>query len=728
MQAFQQLVRRIAVRAEVAMTGVLVLYAVWLVLAPAAGRPAGPPFLFVLLARGLAAVALVVVARQMWSSRLQQAWVFLAAGLLLWLVGEAARGLLWLAELGQEQIPSLADFLKLAGAASVAVGLTLFPAFGNEQFGRIRRLLDIAVMSVSIIALAWLTLVRPALSVGLAPAFQVAWVGAEISLDLLMMALAARLVLVNMGNPGGLVAGLLLGAFALTTGADLAYGYLVLSHDWRPGGLVELGWISASLLLVGAGMRHLKQPHPAEAAYANHWWARAGRRIDSLLPVASLYAVAGYTVVDAWLIRQIDWVGVAASVLLVLLFLVRQGAIAGQMEMRQFAALVNATTDMAFVCDPDGTLLLCNPAMRRRLNLPETLEAPASLLAFAADPGAMAGLLAEAVEAGWTGEVELASHGTDAIPVSLSLQPIIDERLAQPLLVATAYDLTDVKARETELQTTVAELDRARAELETLNQALERKVEARTHDLEAMVLDLEKLNQELKQLDQLKSDFITLVSHELRAPLTNIRTGVELVLDTGDSVTEDVHETLDLVRDETGRLSRFVETILDLSALEAGRFPLRMRPVPVESVSRAVIARIPRPSGADRIQAIFPADLPMVEADEQSLMSVLFHLIDNALKYAPSGAVELGGAAEDDGVRVWVSDHGPGIPEASREAVFDQFRRLDTRDSREVYGHGLGLHLCRRLVEAMGGWIRVDPGYAGGARLAFWLKQAVEDV
>ncbi len=416
----------------------------------------------------------------------------------------------------------------------MAVGLTLFPTFGNEQFGRIRRLLDIAMMSVSIMALAWLTLVRPALSVGLAPTFQVAWVGAEISLDLLMMALAARLVLANLGNHGGQVAGLLLGAFTLTVGADLAYGYLVLSHDWRPGGLVEFGWISASLLLVAAGMRHLKQPHPAQSVYANHWWARAGRRIDNLLPVASLYAVAGYTAVDAWLIRQVDWVGVAASVLLVLLFLVRQGAIAGQMEMRQFAALVNATTDMAFVCDPDGTLLLCNPAMRRRLNLPETLETPASLLAFAGDPEGMTGLLTKAIEVGWTGEVELASDGTEAFPVSLSLQPIIDERLAQPLLVATAHDLTDVKARESVLQTTVAELDRARAELETMNQALELKVETRTHDLEAMVLDLEKLNQELKQLDQLKSDFVTLVSHELRAPLTNIRSGVELVLDTGE--------------------------------------------------------------------------------------------------------------------------------------------------------------------------------------------------
>ena len=92
-------------------------------------------------------------------------------------------------------------------------------------------------------------------------------------------------------------------------------------------------------------------------------------------------------------------------------------------------------------------------------------------------------------------------------------------------------------------------------------------------------------------------------------------------------------------------------------------------------------------------------------ADEQSLTSIVFHLLDNALKYALSGDVEVGAEAEEEGLQVWVTDEGPGIPVDERQAVFDRFHRLDTSDSREVYGHGLGLHLCRQLVEAMGGWI-----------------------
>jgi K+-sensing histidine kinase KdpD len=200
--------------------------------------------------------------------------------------------------------------------------------------------------------------------------------------------------------------------------------------------------------------------------------------------------------------------------------------------------------------------------------------------------------------------------------------------------------------------------------------------------------------------------------------------GVELILETGKSVPEDSQETLTLVKDETERLSHFVETILDLSALEAGRFPLTIMPVPVAEVTRAVVSRFPKESGGERVQLALPEDLPPVEADEQSFASVLFHLLDNALKYAPSGEVIIGAEVKDNGLRFWVTDEGPGIPAKSRQTVFDRFHRLDTSDSREVYGHGLGLHLCRRLIEAMGGWIEADESHAGGAKLVFWLPLA----
>jgi PAS domain S-box-containing protein len=437
-----------------------------------------------------------------------------------------------------------------------------------------------------------------------------------------------------------------------------------------------------------------------------------------------VYLIAGYTSIDGWLLHQVDLVGAGATGILMLLFLVRQGVIAGQMEMRQYAALVNATTDMTFICTPQGSLRLYNPAMRKCLGLPAPGGPPVEMAHFTAAPDELTDILGQAVENGWTGELAFSAADGQPFPVSLSLQPVIDERQSKPLLVGTAYDLTEIKARETELESAVQQLDTAREALQTMNEALEHKVDERTRELAAMVVDLEKLNQELKQLDQLKSDFVTLVSHELRAPLTNIRSGVELILETGESVPEDAKETLSLVKDETERLSHFVETILDLSALEAGRFPMTLMPVPVAEVTHAVVSRFPKGGGRERVRLALPEELPPVEADEQSLTSVLFHLLDNALKYAPSGEVIIGAEVKGDGLRFWVTDEGPGIPAESRQTVFDRFHRLDTSDSREVYGHGLGLHLCRQLIEAMGGWIEADESPAGGARLIFWLPLA----
>ncbi|MGA9190559.1 MAG: ATP-binding protein [Anaerolineales bacterium] len=724
MQFLARLIRRLAPRSVLLMSAIGGSYLVWLLLVPRLPELGWVSFLWVALARSVSAAAVVYVAREMWTSRLQRAWVFLAAGMLLWLFAEVARDVMWYVVNGQPTIPSLSDFLRLAGGGAIAAGMTLFPSGAEERFGRIRRLLDISMISVSILALAWLVLVRPALEVGLAQAYRVAWVGIEVSLDLLLVALATRLFLVSLGGKIGRRAAFLAGGFLLTTVSDLTFGYLMLSHDWLPGSLIELGWIGGSLLLVAAAADQLSQRSDPFSGVQEGRWSRAGRRLDGLLPVASLYAVAGYTVVDGWLFGRVDWVGVVASIALTLLFLVRQGAIAGQMEMRQYAALVNATTDMAFICTPEGALRLYNPAMRRRLGLPLPGGPRIEMSHFTAAPVNLKELLGRATEEGWTGELTFSDADGQAFPVSLSLQPIVDERQEQPLIVATAYDLTDIKARETQLKMTVGQLDHARAELQSMNTVLEQKVDERTRELAAMVVDLEKLNQELQQLDQLKSDFVTLVSHELRAPLTNIRSGVELILETGKSVPEDSQETLTLVKDETERLSHFVETILDLSALEAGRFPLTIMPVPVAEVTRAVVSRFPKESGGERVQLALPEDLPPVEADEQSFASVLFHLLDNALKYAPSGEVIIGAEVKDNGLRFWVTDEGPGIPAKSRQTVFDRFHRLDTSDSREVYGHGLGLHLCRRLIEAMGGWIEADESHAGGAKLVFWLPLA----
>ena len=331
-------------------------------------------------------------------------------------------------------------------------------------------------------------------------------------------------------------------------------------------------------------------------------------------------------------------------------------------------------------------------------------------------------ILMAAIERGWSGEVSMLRRDGSSFPVALSLRPVRDERRSRPLLAGTAHDLTSIKLREIELRKALGEVREARAELELLNRELEGKVEARTKDLAAMVEDLARLNEDLKALDRLKTEFVALVSHELRAPLTNIRSGIELILSSGEGLQGHTTQSLKLVREETERLSRFVGAILDLSSLETGKYPIHVMPISLEGVASSVLARIPEAGGRERIRVRLPAALPPVLADERALGSVFFHLLDNAIKYAPEGDIVLT-AQEDDGcIVVWVTDQGPGIPAEERESVFELFHRLDTRDAREIYGHGLGLFTARRMVEAMGGSIWAEAGPEGGACFVVSLK------
>jgi signal transduction histidine kinase len=444
------------------------------------------------------------------------------------------------------------------------------------------------------------------------------------------------------------------------------------------------------------------------------------QRMESVLPIALTYAVVGFTLLNWWLVRELDWAGVAAAAVLSLLLVARQGVIGGQSEMRQFAALVNASADLAFVCQEDGLMLLANPAVQASLRVDTT---PAAVGDFLAAPTPSQAFLHQALNGGWSGEVELRRGDGSLFPASLDLRPVWDERLGRALLVGTAHDLTRIREREDDLRSALSQIAVARSDLESLNAVLEHRVTERTHELAETVERLRQMNLELQELGRLKSEFVTLVSHELRAPLTNIRAGVELTLATNPEVDPAAQERLALVAAETERLARFVEAILDLSALEAGRFPLRPGPVDLGQAAGRVADRLRAQQGEDRIVLDLPEDIPAVLADERAIESVFFHLLDNALKYAPASGVRVQAQPEGAGVAVSVADHGPGIPVEERERVFEMFHRLDARDSREVYGHGLGLHLTRLLLEAMGGWIRADSAEGRGTRIVFWLPQ-----
>ena len=245
----------------------------------------------------------------------------------------------------------------------------------------------------------------------------------------------------------------------------------------------------------------------------------------------------------------------------------------------------------------------------------------------------------------------------------------------------------------------------------------------RTANLMDAYRRLEEQNKVLQELDQLKSDFVSMVSHELRNPLNNLGGGLELMLARPKGREAD-KSTLSLMQAEVQRLTRFVESILDVSAIEARRLELTLIPVELASFIDGILQRWGAPHEVERIQIELQPALPKVIAARNALESVLRHLMDNAIKYAPNGPVVVSASKQNQLVRIEVRDFGPGIPDDKQNLLFERFQRLDAKDSQSVYGYGLGLYLSHRLLEEMGSTLTFDAPSDGGARFSFYLKVA----
>ncbi len=278
--------------------------------------------------------------------------------------------------------------------------------------------------------------------------------------------------------------------------------------------------------------------------------------------------------------------------------------------------------------------------------------------------------------------------------------------------------------------------DRTSRELADVNRDLEGKVTERTSHLEEATAKLAAANShlaaanaELRQLDRLKSEFVSLVSHQLRAPLTNIRGALEIVGGDAALLPPASQRTLEILALESERLSSLIMTILDVSRIEAGRLSPRLGLVAVEplldrAVAAALGADTARPWTLDAEEALPPA-----WADELLLEEVVRNLLENASHYAPPGSpVEVHARLDGGSILIAVTDRGPGVPPEEQTLIFESFHRVGADDT-TVSGYGLGLYFADRLMRAMSGHIRVespvyeDPG-APGSRFVITLPVA----
>lgn len=229
---------------------------------------------------------------------------------------------------------------------------------------------------------------------------------------------------------------------------------------------------------------------------------------------------------------------------------------------------------------------------------------------------------------------------------------------------------------------------------------------------------------ERKRLEEMRSEFVANVSHELRTPLTSIRGFSETLLDGAVEDPALARQFLEIINNETERLSRLIEELLNLSKIEDRRFVPNRQPVHLQDQIRSVAAMLqPRASEKGLTLTInLPEDLPVVQGDPDMLSQVLINLIDNAISYTqPGGEVRIGASAGQGELKVDVQDTGIGIPPESLSRVFERFYRVDKARSREQGGTGLGLSIVKHIIDAHHGSVQVESKVGKGSTFSFIL-------
>jgi signal transduction histidine kinase len=677
-----------------------------------------------------AILALARVRRE--QSFARRAWFLLALALTLWPLADGLEQFFpadW--TVLQNLLPRPAHLLAYAFALGAVF---FFAPVPRARFGRLRFLVDLIIHAASWGVILWFLMVEPILQplqAGQEPGF---WVALYAILDLILLMLTVWLQ--GQSARASRMLWLLAGGFFLLSIHDMVTGWIVLQGGTQA--YVYTGFLMVGgYALIGAAAAGSPKPVPvreagslsAPAADSPEGFRSRWRRIEERwLPLVSTAALAVFLVSEWRHTGEADPLFVLATAALALLLFLREGIIAGQAEVAGYAVLLENLEDPAFICDGEGRVLLDNPSLR---NLQAAAGAGGRLSDLLPVSPEWDFLLREARAQGWGGEVWVTSSARGSFPAWLVVQRLPGEEGRRERYAALLHDLSPQRRQEESLREAYRQTEESRQALEELSGQLEEKVVEKTADLSRAMEQLEEQNRLLRSLDRLKSEFVALTSHELRTPLMGIRGGLELMAARRRPLPADVRANLDLARKETERLSRFVENILDLSAMEAGRMPLQIGPLrPAEALERARTALAAAHGGLDgrdlrRLEIRLPKDLPEVAADEHILASVFFQLLDNAFKYAPEGPVKVTAAIAPGGVEVVVADRGPGVPPGKREQLFQMFSRLEDRDSPRVRGVGLGLYISRKMVEAMGGSIDVLPSHKGLA-LRVALKEFSE--
>ncbi|MBI3159552.1 MAG: HAMP domain-containing histidine kinase [Chloroflexi bacterium] len=261
----------------------------------------------------------------------------------------------------------------------------------------------------------------------------------------------------------------------------------------------------------------------------------------------------------------------------------------------------------------------------------------------------------------------------------------------------------------------VQTLRRILATLQDSGAALEAIAEA-----EAALTELER---ELAAAQEEKAKFVSVVTHELRLPMTSIQGYTDLLRQGAmGAVNENQLNFLNVIRSNVHRMNALITSLSDMTKAEAGRLavetsPQALSPLAAKAIEakKEVLAEFQQ-----TVEDQIPGDLPPVQADPARVQQVIEHLLDNAAKYAdPGGTITVGAEDKGERVRLTVHDRGYGIPPEEQDKVFEPFYRSDDQRVRDRHGWGLGLPLCRRLLALMSGSVGLESRPGEGTTV--WL-------
>jgi signal transduction histidine kinase len=234
--------------------------------------------------------------------------------------------------------------------------------------------------------------------------------------------------------------------------------------------------------------------------------------------------------------------------------------------------------------------------------------------------------------------------------------------------------------------------------------------------------ELDKKNRALENLDKLKSEFLSMVSHEMKTPLTAI-VGFANTITTLNLSGPQRTKYLNIIESEGKRLGNLVKEYLDISMIEMGSLPMPVTLSDIRLLIGETLESLEQIKNVP-VEIDFPEQLPRVMANQDRIKRVLINILDNIFKYSPPGAaVKITGENNPDHIRICIRDQGPGIPKQELAKIFDKFHRVTEENPQQIKGTGLGLAIAKGIVEAHGGKIWAESELGKGSTFYFTLPK-----